>query len=223
MDESSYFAAQARKSEAKVAWEYGRLLGMAGLGTVRDQRVLDAGCGAGPGLRFFSAQKNWVVGLDRSFYALQQAAAAVPPARLVQGDLRQGFPLVAESLDLVVLGDLIEHIVDGEALLRACWRILRPGGAVLVRTVNRWDLRRYWQGAAWSGVADPTHVRLYSPPELRQVLHCAGFAQVRVRTGIKPIVWLPVRWSIGLPWPPLVGNGLMGVGFKVDGGEERSG
>jgi hypothetical protein len=50
--------------------------------------------------------------------------------------------------------------------------------------------------------------------ELRQSLRRAGFVRVRVRTGAKPIFWLPVRWPIGLPWPPLVGNGLIAAAFR---------
>ncbi len=211
MDEESYFAAQERKSERKVAWEYGRLLALAGLSCVPSWRVLDVGCGAGPGLRFFAARSIQAWGVDASRYALERARALVPVARLVQADLRQGLPLAGASFDLLVLGDVIEHVPEGDQLLRECRRVLRAGGTLLVRTVNRWDLRRFWQGARWSGRADPTHVHLYSPPELHRALLEAGFARVRVRTGIKPLFWLPLRRPIGVPWPPLVGNGLVGV------------
>jgi SAM-dependent methyltransferase len=211
VDEQSYFAAQERKSERKVAWEYSRLLRLAGLGQVRGRQVLDAGCGAGPGLRFFSARGNRVYGLDQSFYALQRAHQAVPTAGLLQADLGADLPLASAGFDLVVLADVLEHVTAGGPLLRECRRILRPGGALLVRTVNRWDVRRYWQGRRWSGVADLSHVCLYSPPELRRALQQAGFARVRVRAGVKPIVWLPLRWPVGLPWPPFLGNGLLGV------------
>lgn len=211
MDEESYFAAQERKSERKVSWEYGRLLALAGLDAARPRRVLDVGCGAGPGLRFFAARGSQPWGVDVSWYALGRARALVPSARLVQADLRQGLPLAGATFDLLVLGDVIEHVLDGERLLRECRRVLRADGALLVRTVNRWDLRRFWQGARWSGRADPTHVRLYSPPELRRALLAAGFARVRVRTGVKPLFWLPLRRPVGVPWPPGVGNGLVGV------------
>lgn len=216
--EAAYFAAQERKSERKLAWEYGRLLALAGLRPPLGWRVLDVGCGAGPGLRFFSARGHPVYGVDRSAYALARARSLVPGARLVQGDLRAGLPMAAACVDLVILADVLEHMVEGEGLLRECWRALRPGGALIVRTVNRWDLRQFWQGQGWSGVADPEHVRLYSPPELRRALLAAGFVHVRVRAGVKPMCWLPLRRTLGLPWPPWVGNGLVGVGWKAEVG-----
>ncbi|MBN1484715.1 MAG: class I SAM-dependent methyltransferase [Chloroflexia bacterium] len=214
MDEQAYFAAQERKSLRKLNWEYVRLLRLAGLQDFPAQRVLDAGCGAGPGLRFFSARGVQVCGLDRSDYALRRAGELAPSAHLVLGDLQRTLPFFRRAFDLVLLGDVFEHIEDGDGLLRECLRVLRPGGALLLRTVNRWDVRRYWQGECWSGVADPTHVHLYSPPELRQALREAGFVRVRVRTGIKPLYWLPLRWQIGIPWPPWVGNGLLAAGLK---------
>ncbi len=212
MDEQAYFAAQERKSATKVAWEYGRLLRLAGLAGAVGRRVLDAGCGAGPGLRFFQSRGGRAYGLDRSLYALQRARRAVPEAGLAQADLAADLPFARGSFDLVVLADVLEHVAAGEALLQECRRVLRRGGTLIVRTVNRWDLRRYWQGRRWSGVADPGHVRLYSPPELRRALHASGFTRVRVRAGVKPLAWLPLRWPVGLPWPPLVGNGLLGAG-----------
>lgn len=215
MDERAYFAAQERKSEAKVAWEYGRLLRLADLKPPQGWRVLDAGCGAGPGLRVFSRWANRVLGLDRSFYALQRARQAVPEAGLVQADLTAGLPFADGCFDGVLLGDVLEHVDQGERLLSECRRVLRPGGVLLVRTVNRWDLRRFFLGRRWSGVADPGHVRLYSPPELRRVLKAAGFSRVRVRTGVKPLFWLPLRWRVGFPGPPLLGNGLVGVGWRA--------
>jgi SAM-dependent methyltransferase len=211
VDEGLYFAAQERKSDRKVSWEYGRLLRVAGLSSVHGWDVLDAGCGAGPGLRFFALQGSRVYGVDASSYALGRAHQLVGAARLVQVDLQAGLPFASGYFHLVVLGDVIEHVHTGELLLRECRRVLRPGGVLLVRTVNRWDVRRYWQGRRWSGVADASHVRLYSPPEMRQALRQAGFSRVRVRTGVKPMVWLPIRWLIGIPWPPLVGNGLLGI------------
>lgn len=215
MDEQTYYATQERKSEAKVAWEYGRLLRLVGQKPPRGRRVLDAGCGAGPGLRIFSRWGNRVLGLDRSLYALQRARQLVSEAGLVQADLDAGLPFAEESFDWVLLGDVLEHIDRGEDLLSECRRVLRPGGILLVRTVNRWDVRRLFPGRRWSGVADPGHVRLYSPPELHRALRATGFSGVRVRTGVKPLFWLPLRWRIGLPGPPLGGNGLVGVGRRA--------
>jgi hypothetical protein len=50
---------------------------------------------------------------------------------------------------------------------------------------------------------------------MRRNLEAAGFAQIRIRTGWKPVVRvggrrMPVQFEV--PYPPLVGNGIMASG-----------
>jgi 2-polyprenyl-3-methyl-5-hydroxy-6-metoxy-1,4-benzoquinol methylase len=126
-------------------------------------------------------------------------------------------PLADRSVDVVLAADVIEHVPDGALLAAECWRVLRPGGTVIISTVNRWDLRRWTHpvlGRVWSALTDPTHVKFYAPWELRRLLQTAGFEQTRAWTGLKPVAWLPVRWRIGIPYPPLIGNGLAVTGRK---------
>ena len=58
-------------------------------------------------------------------------ASASPEVQ--QCDLRRGIPFGAESFDAVYHSHVLEHLAprDGRALLRECWRVLRPGGVLL--------------------------------------------------------------------------------------------
>jgi SAM-dependent methyltransferase len=211
----AYFRDQVAKSDAKIGWEYDRLLGFAGVEPRPGLRVADLGCGAAPGLRYLAARGVAAVGLDVAPAALREARALLPASRLVCADLSAGLPLRAGRFDLVILREVIEHIVDVDLLLRECRRALRPGGALVLTTPNLWDARRpvfRLLGRVWSGDADPTHVSLFDPPGLRRALAAAGFAEARVATGFKPLARLggrrlPVRLAV--PYPPLVGNGLL--------------
>jgi 2-polyprenyl-3-methyl-5-hydroxy-6-metoxy-1,4-benzoquinol methylase len=216
----AYFAAQIRKSDAKIAWQYGRIFALAGLRRVRGLRVVDVGCGAGPGLRYLAAQGALALGLDHSRYALEAAQHLAPDAGVVLHDGMQGLPCADGSADVLLLSELVEHLPDAMPLLRECWRALRPGGRVIITTPNLWDSRRLTAplvGGTWSGDTDPTHINLYTPARLARELRAAGFARVRWHTGVKPAWWLSsrrLRLRLPIPYPPLVGNGLLATGTR---------
>jgi SAM-dependent methyltransferase len=219
LDEAAYFAPQRSKSDRKIAVQYRRLFAKAGLqGSWPEGPALDLGCGAGPGLRYFASRGARPYGADRSHYALQEARALVPASRLVRTDALLSLPFRDEAFALVLASELIEHLADGRPFLRECRRVLRPGGVLVLTTPNLWDVRRFTSpllGRTWSGYADPTHVNLYDARRLRREMGACGFARARVRTGWKPLLWLPPHrdpWPI--PYPPFVGNGIVALGQR---------
>ncbi|NJN67734.1 MAG: class I SAM-dependent methyltransferase [Chloroflexaceae bacterium] len=213
-----YFAAQLRKSDPKVAWQYGHIFALAGV--VPSGRVLDIGCGAGPGLRYLAAQGIAAFGIDLVSYPLLKAQHLAPAAGLVQGNAGVSLPFASASFDLLLASELIEHLPDGRPLLAECSRVLRPGGYAVITTPNLWDVRRVFArltGRVWSGDTDPTHINLYTPPRLAREMASAGLVRVRWRTGIKPVFWLSsrrLRLRFPFPYPPVIGNGLLAVGEK---------
>jgi SAM-dependent methyltransferase len=212
-----YFEGMQRKSAAKVAWQYGRLL--RGVGSIPARaRVLDLGCGTGPALPFLSGRGYEVWGSDFVRYPLRIARETSPGARLICADAQRTLPFAENSFDLVLLSEVIEHVRDPLALAREIGRVLRPGAALALTTPNTWDMRRplyRLRGQVWSGDADPTHIELFNPPRMAALLREAGFGRVRVRAGFKPLRFVkagPLRFEI--PYPPLVGNTLLAVGWK---------
>jgi SAM-dependent methyltransferase len=157
-------------------------------------------------------------GVDASFYALKQAGARAACRGLAQTDVRGGLPFRDASFGLVVASEVIEHLGDGGPFLRECRRVLRPGGILLLTTPNLWDVRRLVKplvGQPWSGDTDPTHINLYTPPRLRRELVIAGFSSPRVRTGLKPMAWVPPHSRpFPIPYPPLIGNGIVATGVR---------
>ena len=216
--DEAYFVRQLSKSDAKISWHYNRVFALAGV--TPTGRVLDVGCGAGPGLRYFAARGAQAFGVDLVYYPLVETRRLAPAAGLAQGDVARNLPFADRSFDLLLLSELIEHIENEQPLLAECYRVLRPSGALVITTPNLWDIRRAlapMTGRVWTGDTDPTHCNMFTPARLASALRSAGFVRIHWRTGIKPMHWLSsrrLRMRLALPYPPLVGNGLLAVGRR---------
>ncbi|MBI4860337.1 MAG: class I SAM-dependent methyltransferase [Candidatus Riflebacteria bacterium] len=143
-------------------------------------RVLDLGCGSGLSGRILTERGARVVGVDRDPQRVAGARAAgleVHEADLF--DLLERLP--EAGFDGVLASHLVEHL-DGwqvERMFRAVHRVLAPGGRFLVVTPNPRGLHTHLE-AFW---ADRTHVRLFHPALLGQLLGAAGFEHPEIHEG----------------------------------------
>jgi SAM-dependent methyltransferase len=136
-------------------------------------RMLEVGCGTGFVLagiaRAFPGAE--LTGSEVAAEGLVHAARRVPAARFVQMDARR-MPFRAE-FDLAGAFDVLEHIEDDRAVLRALREALAPGGGLLITVPQHPFL--------WSEFdARSRHVRRYRAPELCAKLVEAGFEIVRM-------------------------------------------
>jgi len=95
-------------------------------------RMLDAGCGAGVTVAWPHDHAQ-SVGLDLSMQALNTSHMC-GVSRLVAGSIER-LPFEDRSFDLVTALDVLYHagIGDNRQALADIWRVLRPGGWLLVR------------------------------------------------------------------------------------------
>lgn len=103
--------------------------------------VVDFGCGRGAyaadpvpfrrSLRVFKGKVSRVIGLDAS-----PAAAENPFLDEFYPLEGPRWPLEDCSADLVLCDNVLEHLLEPEEFFREAQRVLRPGGAVCIRTPN---------------------------------------------------------------------------------------
>ncbi|MCM2333188.1 MAG: methyltransferase domain-containing protein [Anaeromyxobacteraceae bacterium] len=104
------------------------------------ERLVDLGCGRGNDLVRAAAlvgPAGAVTGVDatpRMVEAARLQVAALPQARVVQGDLA-AVPLPDGCADVVVSNCAINHARDKAAVYREVARLLAPGGRVVVSDV----------------------------------------------------------------------------------------
>lgn len=147
------------------------------------KRVLDVGCASGYFARTLVERGCRVSGVEYDVEAAEQARPALE--QLVVGDL-ESLDLVAElgagGFDVVVFGDVLEHLRDPLPVLRQARELLAPGGYVVISIPNvahgavrllllqgRFDYRP-------TGLLDSTHIRFFTRANLEALLRDAGLA-----------------------------------------------
>jgi 2-polyprenyl-6-hydroxyphenyl methylase / 3-demethylubiquinone-9 3-methyltransferase len=108
---------------------------------LRDARVVDVGCGGGILSESMAAQGARVLGVD-----LSRAVLDVAELHALEGNLTIEYRSIsAEDLaaqhpsdfDLVTCMEMLEHVPDPAATLGALGLLAKPGGHVIVSTLNR--------------------------------------------------------------------------------------
>jgi SAM-dependent methyltransferase len=187
-----------------------RLKGMLDLIQADPHEVLDLGCRDGALVSALGLPGERVIGADIDPKALMEARArgALRPCR---ADLWGPLPFRSDSFDLVLAGEIIEHVPFPDDLVAEIARVLRPGGRVVGSVPNAFRLknRLSFLVGRWFDV-DPTHLRHFSPGSLRSLLnrHLGG-AEIRPCVG-RWVFLFPRATANDLVWgakKPLINPG----------------
>jgi 2-polyprenyl-3-methyl-5-hydroxy-6-metoxy-1,4-benzoquinol methylase len=155
---------------------HAKLLALVGTG----KRVLDVGCSSGYLARPLVARGCTVIGLERDADAAEEARAVCEDVLVGDAETME-LPFEVGSFDVVLCGDLIEHLRDPAAFLERMRPLLRSGGRLVLTTPNvaNWAMRFGLLAGRWRyterGILDRTHTHLFTRATLVETLEGAGY------------------------------------------------
>lgn len=112
-----------------------------GLCPVAGLKVLDVGCGGGILAEAMASKGAQVKGIDLAEKSLKvaqlhslESGVKVDYEQIATEDLAAREP---GHYDLVTCMEMLEHVPDPAAIVRACGALVRPGGTLIFSTINR--------------------------------------------------------------------------------------
>ena len=150
-------------------------------------KLLDIGCGGGKYLRSMKDLGWDVEGVEFNSGAVQTCRDM--GLKVHQGELIDA-PLEENAFDVVTARHVIEHIPNPSSFVVEIFRILKPGGIMILRTPNSMALGRSWFGTNWFANDVPRHLILFSPKNLELLAKKAGFNQFKSETFSSPKIVL---------------------------------
>jgi len=94
-------------------------------------------------------------------------------------------PEVSNSIDFITCNSVIEHLNDVSNLMNETYRILKPGGKLILITPNfQYDYKQFYD--------DPTHVNPFTVAKLNNILELHGYQNIKILPWIvkkSPFLW----------------------------------
>jgi len=178
-------------------------LDTSGLKPLAGLRMLDIGCGGGLISEPLARMGAKVTGIEPKEANLRAAILHAEPQGLdidYRAATVEELAAAGESFDAVVCLEVVEHVPDVQAFVASCASLVRPGGMLVLSTINR-TLKSFALAIVgaeyvlrWLPVGTHQWDRFITPAELTGHVTAAGMSMGR----IEGMVYNPLtdRWSL---------------------------
>ena len=150
-------------------------------------RVLEIGCACGATLREIG-HRNPTANLYGVELNEKAAEVAAPFATILSMDVERLDPAeIKERFDYIVMGDVVEHLLDPWAAIQNMRELLVPGGAIVASIPNVAHISNLYNvlGGRWTyedmGLLDRTHFRFFTRQEIIKLFEGANLAVDEIR------------------------------------------
>ena len=137
--------------------------------------LLEVGCGGGNHL--LSMQElGWTVkGIDIDPKAVQACQELGLPA---ENTTIEQLADRSEKFDAVVMSHVIEHVYDPRKMIEDAYKLLKPGGKLVLITPNNESFSEFVFGRNWLELDPPRHLVIFNMRSLKNLMTSVGFNTV---------------------------------------------
>ena len=194
-----------------------------------NRRVLELGCSTGFVSRLLKQNGCHVTGVEYDLHAIEKASRICD--EVVWADLNQpswGGSL-RETFDVVLMGDVLEHLLFPEQALEQAQALLSEGGSIVISLPNiaHWTARAKIMTGHFdyqkTGLLDYTHVRFFTLRSARALIENSGYRITRFQAVIGGRLsdhFRPLWQRAANLWPTLCGYQLL---FRAEPERQFSG
>jgi ubiquinone/menaquinone biosynthesis C-methylase UbiE len=148
------------KSRLIIRFTSGLLFPYVEAANIVSGKVLEIGCGWGRGLELLTKAANQYIGIDKNQELISALSAEYPNATFIAANIPPLSGLADNTFDFIVTFQVIEHIENDDLFIKEAHRVLKPGGKLLLTTVNK----------TFSLTRNPWHVREYYADGLKSLM-----------------------------------------------------
>ena len=149
-----------------------------------DERILDIGCGTGALGELLKSQKNHVEGITYSHEEARIASTRLDQVHVLDlNQLPDGIETLHGSFDVLILGDVLEHLLAPVETLKTLLALLSHNGTVYVSLPNvacfyvrLGLLAGRFNMSPYGGILDETHLHFYTLASAKRMLSQAGLS-----------------------------------------------
>jgi ubiquinone/menaquinone biosynthesis C-methylase UbiE len=162
--------------------------------------VLELGCGPGKYIALLSTLGLNVTAVDPCQFPTWEKIKKETSAKILDNVFAEKLPFPNESFDHIACMGALLYFADPEKSMLEMYRVIKPGGNIIIRTVNKNNLYTLRTGNKY----DPASNNLYTMEELIKLVSNSGFKVTHSFShGFRSQNWINFWWYLECVWLPV--------------------